>query len=112
MPIPMGAAFARPLALMKAALSASSLSRTPPDCSSMTMCGTCPVPGRAPPPPTTTPVPGRAPPPPTTTPRPCLAFRKAPEQLVQAEALFELGPVQLPVVMLFKQRHELVFPDP
>ena len=38
--------------------------------------------------------------------------RKAAEQLVQPEPLLQLGPVELAVVVLLQQRHELVLPDP
>ncbi len=40
-----------------------------------------------------------------------LAGCKTSQQLVQAEAFLQLRAVQLPVVMLLQQRHELVLPD-
>src|SRR6476660_2969894 len=84
--MPMGEAFASPLAFRDAALAASSFSTTPPDSSSTTMCRGA-----------------------VAWPRPAagLAIRKASQQLVQPEAFF-----QLPAIVLLEQRHELALPDP
>ncbi|GAP58529.1 hypothetical protein AHiyo1_16070 [Arthrobacter sp. Hiyo1] len=41
-----------------------------------------------------------------------LADRKSTQQLLQPEALLQLGPVQLTVVVLFQEWHEFVLPDP
>src|SRR5437870_1652933 len=100
----MGEAFASPLELRSAAVSGSSLSMMPPESSSMTMCRTAGtfVDARA----TGLAIPwaraGRG--------GATLAGRKSTQQLVQPEALLQLGPVQLTVIVLLQERHEFVFP--